>query len=100
MLTLMSPASIPDVMARLDVKANWTLDSASRRKHSSVAIISAPAVLQADITTQSASSFNWATPEEVRVKALDSHAIRALLGSRALLVGMKRTSKTRSGGCS
>jgi transposase len=28
--------------------------------------------------------------KEVRVKALDSHAIRALLGSRALLVGLKR----------
>src|SRR5208283_6140959 len=28
--------------------------------------------------------------KEVRVKALDSHAIRALLSSRALLVGLKR----------
>jgi transposase len=28
--------------------------------------------------------------KEVRVKALDSHAIRALLGSRSLLVGLKR----------
>ena len=36
--------------------------------------------------------------KEVRVKALDSHALRALLGSRALLVAMKRDLENQIGG--
>ena len=38
--------------------------------------------------------------KEVRVKDLDSHAVKALLVSRALLVKIKRDLETRSAGSS
>ena len=38
--------------------------------------------------------------KEVRVKDLDSHSVRALLASRALLVKIKRDLETRSAACS
>jgi transposase len=38
--------------------------------------------------------------KEVRVKDIDSHSVRALLASRALLVKIKAISRTRSAACS